>query len=363
MKKILFLFVFELCSFISLAQEESAGKISGLMYADYFYNIERDTGIAAIPNKALSGSKDFNGFQFRRIYFTYDHSITEKFNTRFRLEADQEANTSNGKIGVFVKDAYISWNDIFKGSNLFIGIHPTPAFEVSESVWGYRSLEKTIMDLRGIVSSRDLGITLKGKIDNGGILNYSLMFGNGSGNIPETDKYKRYYALVHIKPANNFHVSLYGDLRARPNVNYSGGADVYSFSNHYITTAFFAGYKNESILSGGVEAVFFKKQNQLAETVTSTAVKVDDLDAVGISLFGSVPISRQLTALARWDYFDPNFKSDYKGDSRNYLIAGIDYSPDKKVSIIPNVLIETYEDSGNNSDISITARVTFSYAY
>lgn len=363
MGKILISFFLIFVSFYSFAQEESSGKISGLMYADYFYNIERDTGIASIPNKALSGMKDFNGFQFRRIYFTYDYNISENFSTRFRLEADQEANTSNGKFGVFVKDAYLNWKEIFSGSNLIAGVHPTPAFDVSETVWGYRSLEKTILDLRGIVSSRDFGVSLKGKIDNGGVFNYWLMFGNGNGNIPETDKYKRYYALCHIKPLKNFHVSLYGDLKAKPDINYSSGASAYSFSNHYITAAFFAGYRNENNLSGGVEAVFLKKQNELIETITASSIKVDDLDAAGISLFGSVSVSRLFSFLARWDYFDPNFNSGYKNDSRNYFIAGLDYSPEKNISIIPNVLIETYEDSGSNTDLSITGRITFTFIY
>src|SRR5258708_1048095 len=45
------------------------GKFSGEMYFDYFYNIQqRDTS-----------KKDLNGFQFRRIYFTYDYAIASNF--------------------------------------------------------------------------------------------------------------------------------------------------------------------------------------------------------------------------------------------------------------------------------------------
>jgi hypothetical protein len=363
MKKILLLLSFQIFVLNSFAQDEPSGKISGLMYADYFYNIQRDTGIAGVPNKALSGMQDYNGFQFRRIYFTYDYNINEKFSTRFRLEADQEANTSNNKIGVFIKDAFLNWQEIFSGSNLVVGIQPTPAFDISEAVWGYRSIEKTIMDLRGIVSSRDIAVTLKGKIDKSGIFNYWLMYGNGSGNKPEVDKYKRYYALFYVKPAKNYHLSLYGDLNQRPNVSYSAASSSYSFANNYITAAFFAGYRNENKLSFGAEAVFAKRQNELSEEV-SNSLKVDDIDALGISLFGSFPFSEQFTGLLRWDYSDPNIKSDYKGDLRNYFIAGLEYSPDKKVSIIPNILMETYEklDSGE-IDPSVTARITFFYSF
>ncbi|HVO74932.1 MAG TPA: hypothetical protein VMT35_12975 [Ignavibacteriaceae bacterium] len=354
MKKTLLFLLFSIFILTALAQEAPSGKISGVMFADYFYNIQRDSTI---------GRKDFNGFQFRRIYFTYDFKINETFNTRFRLEGDQESNTSSSRIGVFIKDAFINWQDIFAGSNLTIGIQPTPAFDVSEGVWGYRSLEKTIMDLRDIVSSRDLAVSLRGRIDNNGVFNYWVMYGNGSGNRIETDKYKRYYLLFHVKPAKGFHLSLYGDLRARANKNYSAGSTSYSFINNYITTAFFAGYRDENKLSIGAEAVFLKKQNDISEEFLNS-IKVDDIDALGISIFGSVPISSRFTGVARWDYFDPNIKSGFKGDLTNYFIAGLDYSPDKNFSIIPNVLIETFEKSASKEiDPSVTARITFSYSF
>src|SRR5512146_3331458 len=139
-------------------QSEPKGKLSGLMFGDYFYNIDqRDTA-----------KKDLNGIQLRRIYFTYDYAISPNFDTRFRLEADQSALTSDGKIGVFVKDAYLKWKGIFEGSDVLFGVSPAPAFDASEEAWGYRSLEKTIMDLRGIVPSRDLGVDLKGKLTDDG---------------------------------------------------------------------------------------------------------------------------------------------------------------------------------------------------
>ena len=50
-----------------------------------------------------------------------------------------------------VKDAWLKWKNIFSGSDLIFGISPTPAFDVSEGAWGHRYLEKTIMDLDGIV--------------------------------------------------------------------------------------------------------------------------------------------------------------------------------------------------------------------
>ena len=55
-----------------------------------------------------------------------------------------------------VKDAYLcyQWN----GRSLYAGQSPTPIWSITETVWGYRAVEKTIMDLNKIGSSRDNGI-------------------------------------------------------------------------------------------------------------------------------------------------------------------------------------------------------------
>ena len=72
------------------------GKISGVFYGDYFYNVARDTTFNRInlPNAALTGPKDLQGFIIRRMYFTYDYDFAEQFAVRFRLEFDQTANSS-----------------------------------------------------------------------------------------------------------------------------------------------------------------------------------------------------------------------------------------------------------------------------
>ena len=74
-----------------------------------------------------------------------------------------------------------------------------PTFINSESVWGYRSLEKTIMDMRKIGASNDVGISLQGKFNDKGDYGYNIMISNGSGAKPETDRFKKFYANVYAK--------------------------------------------------------------------------------------------------------------------------------------------------------------------
>ncbi|MDX1701056.1 MAG: porin, partial [Melioribacteraceae bacterium] len=211
MKKVaLAVFSILLLSAINIAQDEPKGKIHGYMFGDYYYNFARDNDASSISNAAEKGEKDFNGFQFRRVYLGYDYTINKTFSTRLRLEANQSELTSGGKVGFFIKDAYLKWKNIFAGTDVVVGMSPPPTFSISESYWGYRSLAKTIMDLRKIAPSRDFGIALKGKISNG--VKYWVMAANGEGNKPETNKEKRVYGHLAFEPVKNLAVTLHGDV-------------------------------------------------------------------------------------------------------------------------------------------------------
>lgn len=348
-------------SFISIPAQEvtNKGRISGYMFGDYFYNALRDTGITSLQNTASRGQKDVNGFQFRRIYFTYDYNISSKFTTRFRLEAGQESNTSNNKIGVYVKDAYLKWVNIFDGSDFIFGIQPTPAFEVSEEIWGNRFLEKTIMDLRGIVSSRDIAVSLKGKLDSDGTINYWLMFGNGSGNKTEIDKYNRYFAHLQFNPFDNFTTTIYADLKARPSI-IDPADEVKTISNNDITYALFFGYKEKDNFSLGVEGFLNQRQNGM-----TSIEQRENRNGIGLSVFGSYYFTGELFLSGRYDYFDPNFDTNITGDLRNWILFNISYKPDAKVTISPNLIFESYQKSsdGRTFEPSLTLRITFFYVF
>jgi hypothetical protein len=363
--------VLALCALTLNLSAQPVGKFSGYMFGDYFYNAGRDTGITKFSNVATGGSKDQQGFQFRRIYLTYDNTISDKFMARFRLEADQVANTSDGKIGVFVKDAFLRWKNIFSGSDLYFGIQPTPAFEISEGVWGYRALDKTIMDLRGIVSSRDLAVSLKGKFDEAGDYNYWFMVGNSSGNKPETDKYKRIYGQLHLKPAANLQVTVYGDINLRASINDPNSKAIPKevINNDVITTALFVGYGEKDKYSIGVEG-FLQITNNGIKKGTVAPFEMKSKNALGFSVFGSYNFEPAIAGVVRFDYFDPNTDGDFKGDARNYILAGLSWKPDKNVSVMPNIQIETYQAvpgvagaPDKTFKASVTPRVTLYYVF
>jgi len=342
------------------AQDKPAAKISGYMFGDYFYNVARDTGISSLSNVSTSGAKDFNGFQFRRIYLTFDGDISQSLTSRFRMEGTTGA--------PFIKDAYIKWKNIFGGADLIMGLQPMPAVEISEAIWKYRSLEKTILDLHSIVSSRDLGISLRGKIDGDGTAGYWIAFGNNSGTGAETDKYKRIYSSVTVKPFEKAQAAVYLDYKMKSSINDPRSATTpqATLGNNTALAAFFLCYSEQNIFDVGVVGFYQSQANGYITLLPAPAVK--NKNGIGVTLSATYFIMENVNLVARYDYYDPNSDSNAKGDSRNYILAGADFKVDKNFSIMPNVQFETYEDmptaSGNRSvDSSITGRITLFYTF
>lgn len=346
MKNLLLFFTIGVLFIGAASAQENLPKFSGLMFGDYFY-------VAGSNNP---DNKDLNGFQFRRIYITTDYAISDNFASRFRLEADQGSGslTAGNKIGVMVKDAWLKWKNIFDGSDLVFGLSPTPAFDASEGAWGHRYLEKTIMDLNHIVSSRDLGVDLKGKFDQSGTARYWVKIGNNSGNSPEVNKYKRFYGSLAFNPTSNLLFTVYGDYASQPKISDPYGNDMKD--NSAFVGAAFINYKQKDMFSLGAEGFFKSQQNG---TVNSDSTALESRSGYGISLWGFVNFSETLQLVARFDTFDPNTNMD--NDGKNMILAGLQLKPAKNVSITPNVEIFTYQKSGADSDV--VPRITFFWEF
>lgn len=323
--------------------------------------MDRDTSLSALSDVANGGAKGFNGFQIRRVFFTYDRDLSADFDFRFRLEADGASVTPNGKMTVVLKDVFLRWKNILPGSELYFGLQPTPAFEQSEAAWGNRFLEKTIMDLRGIVGPRDLGISLRSRFEKPGSFNYWLMYGNNSNNGLEADKYKRLYANMQWKATNEFQVVAYGDYAMRPSaVNPNTGAPM---DNDVFVTGMFTGYGVANSFMLGAEGFFQTTQNGLKKGSVAPFV-LGTKYGLGFSLFAYAYVEDNVSFVGRYDYYDPNIDVSLKGDLRHYIVFGLSWKPDKNVAVTPNLLFESYEQTTAQTFVSsVTGRVTFSVTY
>lgn len=359
MKKQTILFVALLSIWLpELSGQTPAGKLSALTFGDLYYTAQSDTAFSSLKNAATGGKKGETGLSFRRIFLTYDAKIASRFDARIRLEANDKT-TSNGLMTVFIKDISLKYN-YFRKQYLQFGIIPPPAFDVSENRWGHRYLEKTIMDLRSIVSTRDVGISLRGNIDTAGIVKYCIMVGDNTGTKPVVDSYKRVYGHLEFNPLKQLTITLYGDKCEKKSI-----ADPYdtlgpNLSATESTLAFFIGYVLFENLNLGVESYLSFARNGYDSGVT-----LKDRRGYGITVYGSYSLNKNVELVARYDYFNPNTNENAVGDIRNMVLAGMTYTFNPNFVLSPNVILESYESSSTGRDYSpsITPRITFYFRF
>jgi hypothetical protein len=343
------------------------GRISGYMFGDLYYNTVgdpnhvydasgNDAGKAYIDNVPKPISEGLNGAQLRRVYFQLDNDLSIRFATRFRLEADSKSLTSDGKLGVAVKAAYLQVKSVLPRNDFFFGMVATPTFENSEEFWQYRSIEKTIADFRGVAPSADLGAELKGFVDSNHHFGYAALVGNGAGQKPEANRYKRYYLTLPIR---------FGDLRVEPYVDYENYflnvknvvAPVDTAAGNYdrATYKVFAGYE-------------FRRAALGVEALTQTIHQPigGSLQPRGISVFGRGTLTPTVAAFARFDQWVPDNNAANRIDSQLW-IAGFDWQPFRDIHIEPNVEATQYIKKGNPANFpahhDFQARITFFYKF
>jgi hypothetical protein len=332
---------------LSLCQEQTGGRFHGLIVGDYFYKAGGDLQQYgdSLSQYSQPIPKDFQGFQIRRIHFFYDYSISGNFFTRFQLEGNNKSLDPGGRQGLYVKTAYGEWKNLFSGSNLLLGLVPTPIWASVEEIWGYRSVEKTITDFRNVGSGSDMGVLLRGTIPATLPLNYSLMLGNGNSQKPENNKYKKYYATFSASPIQNFSIEAYAD--------YEPAAQ----DKDNNTIKFFLSYLEQDRMFG-IE-IFEQVQRK-------RDVFLNDYASFGIALFSWRRLSEQYKVFGRIDYYDPNRFSEYLGFYEYFFSIGLDYTPVKDFHIIPNIWINTFTDksaAGRKKDADIVPRITFYFVY
>lgn len=312
-------------------------KVSGHLFGDAYAAVQHH-------DPDIEGQ---NGFWFRRVYLTFDFAVADPWSARFRLEGNSPGDfKTSAKLNPFVKDAYLARKG--KKTDLFIGIQPSPTWDFTESLWGYRSVEKVPLDLYRMGSSRDFGLGIKGKASDK--ISYHAMLGNGAAEGSETNEGKKAMLAVAFQPTKQVVLEVYTDFEDRP---LSTDRTTYQLSGAW------KGAKSRY-------AVQYASQNREAATGP------DQTFAVG-SIFGVWDLSEKLTLLARVDRtFDPNPEADKtpylvmaKNMELDFAVVGVDYKINKKISIIPNIEYVAYRDTNGVAapDNDLFARITLYFQF
>ncbi|MEN9697709.1 MAG: hypothetical protein RLZ56_1130 [Bacteroidota bacterium] len=393
----------------------SAGRLWGVFYADYYLKSKADSNARGNANQYTGIPQDRNAFQFRRIYLGYDYNIDNKFSVELLLASEDNFPAGNppssstptgdqlvnNKQSFFIKNANLRWKQIWKGTDLVIGEMATPAFALlSEKVWSYRSLEKTITDIRK-TPSYDLGLALQGFFDpSTKNLGYNIMIGNGSGAKPESDNYKWFYGDVFAYAfEKKLVVDLYADYEK---LNWTS-----TWQHARQMTKIFIGYNSAATVKSGMQphkgttvgAEFFVnnlKNDLFATQLIGNTIDTLNQKASGMSFFVHTDIiPSKLRFIARADWYTPTNKVNaglykkYIANTANYndntysgitnlgdptykqklVTVGIDYTPTKNIHIMPNIWYNSYASQlpktsnpmPNNADLvwRLTLSLTF----
>ncbi|HEY6572520.1 MAG TPA: hypothetical protein VI198_04305 [Candidatus Eisenbacteria bacterium] len=335
------------------------GKISGYVFGDYYYNVSGDPGHSYNASGAdtakvnLDGSpyangqpkvigRDLNGIQVRRVYFQHDADLSVKYSTRVRLEADGKSLTSDGKVGLAVRNAYLQVKNILPRTMFQFGILSTPIWESTDEIYGYRPIEKSIADFRGLGSSSDLGVALKGFVDDAHRVGFNAMLGNGLGNKPEDNRYKKLYLSMPLKVTDALRLEPFVDYEWGPN-----GADKATFKA-------FAWYE---LRRGALGAEVVDRVNHSRTSANK--------EPFGLSFFGRYKAHEKATIFGRYDRFQPNTRAANRIDSDLY-VAGIDWEPYKDVHVMPNIEAAQYRARGTADappHHDVQARMTFYFKF
>ncbi len=318
-----------------VAQENQTAKFSGLVFGDYYY-------VAKNHNSSYEGK---NGLWVRRVYFTFDKKLTNQFSMRFRLEMNNRglAASSASSMVPFVKDLYIKYK---KGHHqVLLGISPAPTFNKLESVWGYRSVEKTPVDLFKLGSSRETGLAIKGTFGPAQKAYYHAMIGNGNAQKNETNRGKKVMLALGWNFTRTLTIEAYGDYDDK------GSQKRYTYQA-------FVGYRSNPLRAGFLITRQFNRKNGNHESTITL-----------VSLFTVLRLNENLHVLARVDRLS---EPVVNGESITYLpmsqhsaptfmVLGFDYFAQNTLHLIPNIEVVHYQNSAIQYDI--IPRLTFNYAF
>jgi hypothetical protein len=391
----------------------NSGRIWGYVFGDFYYKGHSDSLNRGGNNQYTGIPKNRNAFAFRRLYLGYDYNISSKFSAELLLAAEDNFpafnppssgaasgdELSNSKETFFIKLANVRWKNIWKGTDLIVGEQVTPAFPLlSEKIWNYRSVERTISDIRR-TPSYDMGVGLQGKFDSKGNYGYNLLVANGTSDKPASNSFKWFYGDVFAMFLDKkLIVDVYADYQR---LNWQPG-----WHHDRQMLKGYVAYNTPALTIGAEGFINTIRKDTKATLIGGVGADTINTAAQGISLYvhGNI-VKNYLRFFARYDGYNPNHKIDngkysgYAGVSspngyntvgykmtysastgtptaavantdptskEAFITAGLDFTPAKNVHFMPNIWYTHYASqmaAGKQSDYDMVYRMTFYYVF
>jgi len=287
-------------SFAALADESTT--VGGKAYID-FTNIDSKTNGTKNDASGL-------GFDLTRFYLSIGHTFDDMWSANLTTDV-----TSDGIANeVYVKKAYLQAK-LSDAAVVRIGSADMPWIPYVEGAYGFRYVEKTLIDRLGFGTSADWGLHAGGKLMDG-MVNYAVSAVNGNGYKNQTrSKGVDFAGRVGIMPVKGLKlgVGFYNgkkgqDVQTATGINTASRIDV------------LAAYSYDMF---NVGAEYFSSENNKP----ATKDKAD-----GYSVFASVKPAEKVAVFVRYDDAKPN-KTTNSSLKDTYYNAGVSYEARKNVDL------------------------------
>lgn len=274
----------------------------------------------------FGADNDDRGFELDRSYLGYQYDLGKGLSIKAVMDIGRSSSVDDYHRIVYIKNAQVTWNT--GRLTLDGGLISTTQFRTQEKFWGYRYIMKSFQDQYKFGSSADLGISATYRFAPWLSADAIIVNGEGYKKIQKFDGLQ--YGLgVTFTPIDGLTLRLYGSLNEATT---PGTKDIYNYTA-------FAGYGNKHFSLG---AEFNMQQN------TSNVVRND---LYGLSVYGSVVLSKVVNIFARYDMLDS--KDDWHlTDDELAVIAGAQVSLGRYVKIAPNLRMAVPAISGAKNHYS-----------
>jgi hypothetical protein len=228
------------------------------------------------------------------------------------------SNGTSNDVLVYVKKAYLQAKfapEFF----VRVGAADLPWVGFSESVYGYRFVENTLIDRTKFGTSSDWGVHIGGSFLDGKV-NYAASAINGAGykTLSRNSNTIDLEGRVSVNPIKSITLAV-GGYTGKLGKSADGGADTRRATRFNALAAY-----TDDRVRVGVE--YFHAKNWL----NVTGPVGDSAD--GWSTFGSFAFNKQFSVFGRYDWVKP--KKDLSPDLRDrYFNVGVNYKPIKEVDL------------------------------
>jgi hypothetical protein len=276
-----------------------------------------------------------NGTQaeLKRFYLGVDHKFDDTFSANLTTDFRYNSNGTSKDVLVYVKKAYVQAKF---APELFVrvGAADMPWVGFSESLYGYRFVENTLIDRTKFGTSSDWGVHLGGSLA-GGRVSYAASVVNGAGykTLSRSSNTIDLEGRVSTSPVKNVTLGIGG---------YTGklgkSSEVATAAHRATRWNALAAYTDKR-LRAGVEYFQAKNWNNVTTLATDKSS--------GWSAFGSFAVTPKVALFGRYYWVKPNEKTkDSLKD--NYFNVGLNYKPMKAIDLA----LVYKRDRANNGFIS-----------